>query len=409
MEMAGLSSWARESWKSLQEGLRPQDGWRVWFEWYEAVFAGAAHWPELDEAAREALEIGVCLIDDDVWDEGPAVVNAEIERLIAEATPPKIAAQGPGPHFGLGGDNRVRPAAHFEYDGAGNVPQRIRSLLPLARRAATDLAEALPVNDPHKLHRDANAYLSAVEPTPERIDWSEVYGLGLFIENAAAAAEREIADRMVPPLEDPAKKALDTLRALHANLMTASGEGRALNDEADAQQMSRDEQQALRADAGRVAENLVEARNVATPDAAEKVARAADATGQGPHPERGTQFGLATIGNVSVVLISAATAFTFGASVGGGEGLAVQWAALEALKKTPMFANALDELGEGFKTWREATGETLYWKLAALAPLRNFVLNNQAELRGIAAKSTRMRWALRYIDFIVKTDGSGLV
>ena len=43
-------------------------------------------------------------------------------------------------------------------------------------------------------------------------------------------------------------------------------------------------------------------------------------------------------------------------------------------------------------------------RLIALAPFRRFVRANEEPLRRIAQNSTQLRWALRYIDFIVRTN-----
>ena len=45
--------------------------------------------------------------------------------------------------------------------------------------------------------------------------------------------------------------------------------------------------------------------------------------------------------------------------------------------------------------------------LIRLAPFRNFVGANEAELRRIAEKTTQLRWALRYIDFVLRTNSRG--
>ncbi len=55
------------------------EGWEVWIDWYEARLAGDAGRPP-----NEALEIARAKIPDKIWKQGPAAVNAEIKRLIAE-------------------------------------------------------------------------------------------------------------------------------------------------------------------------------------------------------------------------------------------------------------------------------------------------------------------------------------
>jgi hypothetical protein len=75
--LAGRPDWAPEAWKRLEETLLAEDqDWRVWTDWYRARLEG--------EAANEALEVARVLIADDMWQQGPRAVNAEIARLIAE-------------------------------------------------------------------------------------------------------------------------------------------------------------------------------------------------------------------------------------------------------------------------------------------------------------------------------------
>jgi hypothetical protein len=44
-------------------------------------------------------------------------------------------------------------------------------------------------------------------------------------------------------------------------------------------------------------------------------------------------------------------------------------------------------------------------RLRLLTPFRDFVTRNEEPLRRIAENSTQLRWALRYIDFIVRMNG----
>jgi len=75
--LKGSPRWARDSWIRLKNVLRPLDeDWDVWMDWYEARLEGSP--------ANEALEIARVLIADEIWRQGPKVVNAEIKRLINE-------------------------------------------------------------------------------------------------------------------------------------------------------------------------------------------------------------------------------------------------------------------------------------------------------------------------------------
>jgi hypothetical protein len=69
-----------EAWQGLKAALlAANEGWEVWVDWYEARLAGDATHPP-----NEALEIARATIPDEIWQQGPAVVNAEIKRLIGE-------------------------------------------------------------------------------------------------------------------------------------------------------------------------------------------------------------------------------------------------------------------------------------------------------------------------------------
>ena len=76
----GAPDWASDAWRTFKSDLLSADqNWEVWTDWYEARLIGdAAHPP------NEALEVARATIPDEIWRQGPAVVNAEIKRLIDE-------------------------------------------------------------------------------------------------------------------------------------------------------------------------------------------------------------------------------------------------------------------------------------------------------------------------------------
>jgi hypothetical protein len=77
-------------WKELAEALRAaNEDWDVWIDWYENRLAGRVH--------EEARELAYVDIDETLWNQGPAIVNAAIKQRIEELeqeTPP-IAAIPP--------------------------------------------------------------------------------------------------------------------------------------------------------------------------------------------------------------------------------------------------------------------------------------------------------------------------
>lgn len=77
-------------WRYLKTTLhRDEQNWEVWTDWYEARLTG--------KRSNKKLEIARATIPDEIWKQGPAVVNARIKELIAEhapkrRSPEKVAA-----------------------------------------------------------------------------------------------------------------------------------------------------------------------------------------------------------------------------------------------------------------------------------------------------------------------------
>jgi len=394
------------AWSEFKKNLLAgDDAWQVWVNWYEDRLAGR-------QSFGEAFDLAVATLPDELWEKGAEAVSARIKELIAEHTPPEpIPAQGAGPQFGLNPDLKITLAPPGEFDSDGNNLSRMRQQLPLVRQAGSDLAGVLNPNSHPVLCRNLTDYLNAIAGEPETISWGTVFGLGVRLDNAAAAARREIADRMRDPLEDAAQEALDSMLMLHGPLILATAEGRELADEADRYRLTRDQQAALREDAQAIAQGLKNSPDIIERPAAELGEMAAESIGEGDHPERGTAFGLATVNNVTTVLVSAGTLAAFvpasaaaAGSVGAAAAAGVAWVGYEGLKKSQRFTAATSALGVGFDHLHNLGEVQVFRRLIALAPFRRFVRANEAPLRRIAQNSTQLRWMLPYIDFIVRTN-----
>ncbi len=216
-----------------------------------------------------------------------------------------IPAQGAGPHFTMSAAGQINQAPASAVTVTDNDIRRIRQFLPLVRQSADDLSARLNSNDNAftELVRDLAQYHSAISRAESEIDWGLVWGFGVLLEETAAAAERQISNRLAPVLEDADLAALQSLRALHAPLILATVEGRELQEQADRLRMTREEQAALQTDAIAVSVNLNQNEEIIIePDAAAIVEAAAAGIGEGRHPERGTTFGIAGIKNILTVL-----------------------------------------------------------------------------------------------------------
>ncbi len=285
--------------------------WEAWIDWYEDRLAGRSSF-------SEAFDIAVATLPNSLWEQGPRVVNARIKELTAEHTPPEpIPAQGAGSHFVLTPDLRIALAPPSEIDADGNNLRRIRQLLPLVRQAAADLAGHLNPNAQPELARIVIDYQAAIAGEPEMIVWGVVFGLGIMLEHAATAAEGDVTDSMLPPIEAPAKAALGSMLTLHGPMVLATKDGRELTRQADEFRSTREQRVELRKEAETVVRSLKASPNVIEQSAFNVAEEAAATLREGPHPERGVVYWLGTIKNLATIAVPAGALGTWAHYVGG--------------------------------------------------------------------------------------------
>ena len=81
----GTPAWVQELWDSMKRRLlaREDEHWEVWTNWYDVRLdpskAIPCYSPPIEELERKRV-----LLPDELWQQGPAAVNAEIKRLIEE-------------------------------------------------------------------------------------------------------------------------------------------------------------------------------------------------------------------------------------------------------------------------------------------------------------------------------------
>jgi hypothetical protein len=420
-EVAGTRLWPSAvpaeisvAWSELKTTLATADeGWGFWIAWYEDRLAGRP-------SISAELDIAIANLPHSVWGKNSRAVNEQIRQLVEtervsfqdmELIPPQSA----GPHFGLHDNDKIGLVSPSEIDAAGNNIGRIRELLPLVRRAAERLARHLGSTNAYtELAYDVAEYRAAIGSDGEPVAWGVVFGAGVLLENAAVAANRQIENRIWPPLEDAAQADLDSLLTLHGPLILATAEGRELMEEADRYRLTHEEQAALRQDAQIVAGHLRDAPEIIEQPAAQLIERATEAIGEGRHPARGTVFGMATVKHVATILVPAAMLGAFDAAaahfVGGELGTAIGGTAAAAgafaLAERERLRAAARALGSDFERLVEFDRATVLQKLGRLAPFHRFVRANEEPLRRIATNSAQLHWMLSYIDFIVRAKNT---
>jgi len=235
-----------------------------------------------------------------------------------------------------------------------------------------------------------------------------------MLENSAAAAIREIEDRLRPSLEDKALTALQSLLQLHGPLLLATRDGRELYEQAERLRMTRDEQIALRVEAEALVTSLHGVPDLVEPHAVDIVAEATNVIGRGQFPERGTVFGIAAIANITAVMISAAAlaslipiGIAVGGVLGGVTGTTVAWTGYESLKKSRMFSGAATVLGAKWdKFFEAAQAGSSSSHIKTLAEIRRFVVSCDGKLRRLAAMTHQFRSLLPHLEFIARTNTS---
>ncbi len=89
-DIAGSPLWPRGQpdelrslWLELEAGLlAAKQDWQMWTTWYNDRLAGRF---------QGERELGYVRIDEYLWDQSPAIVNAEIKRQFGERAPPALA------------------------------------------------------------------------------------------------------------------------------------------------------------------------------------------------------------------------------------------------------------------------------------------------------------------------------
>ena len=328
-------------------------------------------------------------------------IDAELSAM--PATP--LPAQGAGPHFSMSVLGRIRNAAPTEINQQGNNGKLIADLLPLSRESVQELIGKL--NQKHNsfvdLARVATLYRDAIALPVAEISWGYVWGLGLKLDTRAAAAERQIADRLEPEMEDSTLAALQEVRTLHAPLILATGEGRKLQNEAEDFISSAEEKKKLRDASLAMAEGMTE--DVAEREAKATVIEAASSIGEGRRPEHSTMFGMVTVKHVCIVVVAAAMA-AVPSIILGPLGTPLTMGAWEALKNSPRIAQAFKAVGGDIERVWQGGGVAAQQAVNRLAPFKEFVRKNDPHLRQISGSSGQLRWLTAYLDYLKQLDAT---
>jgi hypothetical protein len=289
-----IPAWALENWSTLKSSLPSNEDWDVWTRWYEDRLAGRSR--------GEAYELVFASVPNEVWDQGPAAANRWIKERIEELE--KLPQPGPGPRLTVR-DERLDIDLHRPSDSPP-PSKRSKALLDELREAARDFANGFdPTSNAHgQLRKVVERYRSQIELDDP--DVNVIFALGLRLENARLAAQRQVRDGIEPELEDAQQEALASTVQIHAVYIVSEPDGVHLLEAAERYAHKPKDDERFKKLAEQVADRIEQAHEFATERLNEFHKGALEEMNRGEHPARAGTVGRNTTQRVLVFVANAA-------------------------------------------------------------------------------------------------------
>ena len=392
-------AWAQDNWRALKNALPADQDWDVWFTWYENVRDG--------RPTPEAYDEIFLTVPEHVWDEGPAAANAWIKARLEALIPPAPPAQGPGLHVMVdGASGAVVPAGPGGLDPNGDNIERLRAQHPLVVEFAAALAREISANEQPALHLRAARYCAIVNRPLEEVDFERLWGEGLYLENAADAAARNVREQLSEPLSDAAQTALGALLALHPSFIMATRVGVENLAAANAYRYTLEHEAEKRRSQQQLLDNAKHYPDVIAEETRAQ-AEQIDAEPGAIRPDRTVAFRAGLFTNLTITIsavaiigaISGAVTATFEPAMGAVAAFQLL-TLVEGLKKSKPFLAVSGLITEGLDNLSETDYRALWEKLRRIpfARYRKFVLDNAKLL--MKAVDAPGGWLRRQIDWL---------
>ncbi len=304
-----------------------------------------------------------------------------------------LPQQGPGPHFRIDADALIDFDAVPTLDARGNNIPRLRSLHPVIIDTCQQLSACIRPNEQQQLLKIVRGYFDTINNDVEEIDYARLYGFGLRLTNASTAAKRQIADRLLPPLEDDAEEALNTcLVALHGPFMLSTSVGNDLLAyyERYCREPKQEKQNALAREFVSALQNDGDILSASVMDFIEGIS---NSEFNDIDDERTGAYHFITLKNISLVLVAGAaigtvagtiTAAFFGSTAGLVVGAVAVLLGNEGLKKSKPFIALQEKITNAVN---HANDIDLGILAKQLEPFKRFVLRNEDLLRRWAGEN----------------------
>jgi hypothetical protein len=400
-------------WEQLKRAL-PSDGdWEVWIDWYDRRLKGVS---DADE-----VELPFATVPDAERKAGPAAANKWIKEQLegpqkTKPPPPQIPRQGPGPHVEIdAATGAVVPAKPESLDAEGNNLARLNAHHPRIVRHAGELLANLGQNEQPELFAAAKSYFDNVNRDLSQIDFERLWGEGVYLAEAEAAAARRINDAMREPLNDAALAALKALLQIHGPFILATKAGLENLAFANAYEMRPDEAKEQRAAAIELAQEFKANPDVVAPETAAEFAHFAEQPESRAHPERSAAFTFGMVQNIAIVTTAGAAIGAIIAGVGLETGNVFSGVTalplIEGLKKSKPFLDVTGLVTDGLnKLYEQKLSEEharAFWERVNKIPFdryKEFVLGAEASWRRLAGSGKQLRWLRDLLDWLRKMN-----
>ena len=236
--------------------LAARQDWLVWIHWYDLRLAGRIR--------EEVLELAYTQIDDDLWNQGPAIVNAEIKRRIEELE--RVAPVPPEPSPELGPVLQVtergleiisQPSeGDFEEQLQKALYDRLRRLLPELTDATHRVANAHPALD-HII----SEYSDLIARPFDQLDVASLWAVGTGLLAFRAAFTNQPSGTMTEPLEPGHLAMLQQAAEMHGGFILGFPKGWELTERADRTRLSPEIIAQIAPPARRILEGLARAND----------------------------------------------------------------------------------------------------------------------------------------------------
>ncbi|HEY8006915.1 MAG TPA: hypothetical protein VIE66_09020 [Methylocella sp.] len=224
----------QSKWLEMQAALHAQNqDWQVWTIWYNDRLDGRIR--------KEERELAYVRIDDALWKQGPAIVNAEIKRRLDEleraALVPPEPSPEPGPVLQVterGLEIISQPSeGDFDAEVQKVLHDRLRRLLPTLAEATHRVANAHPALD-----HIVSEYSDLIGRPFDQLDVASLWAVGTGLLAFRAAFANLASGSMTEPLEPGHLALLQQAAELHGGFILGFPKGRELTDRADHARLS---------------------------------------------------------------------------------------------------------------------------------------------------------------------------